>query len=150
MRRVSTFRCSGKCRVACPPANYRSAPDDRSWRGHCSTPVYEPHDLASWDHRSGARPDDAGLGQAIVTSERVPVRIREALNVESGLNDGGSVPFLLVFLALAAIQEGIEPPSFWIVAVEQIALAWPSVLSSDCRRVADQKRHATGLDDQDV
>jgi hypothetical protein len=31
-------------------------------------------------------PTDAGLGQAIVTSERVPVRIREALNVESGLN----------------------------------------------------------------
>jgi NhaP-type Na+/H+ or K+/H+ antiporter len=67
-------------------------------------------------------PTDAGLGQAIVTSERVPVRIREALNVESGLNDGGSVPFLLVFLALAAIQEGVEPPSFWIVAVEQIGI----------------------------
>jgi NhaP-type Na+/H+ or K+/H+ antiporter len=67
-------------------------------------------------------PTDAGLGQAIVTSERVPVRIREALNVESGLNDGGSVPFLLVFLALAAIQEGVEPPSFWIVAVEQVGI----------------------------
>ncbi|MGZ4930941.1 MAG: cation:proton antiporter domain-containing protein [Halobacteriota archaeon] len=67
-------------------------------------------------------PTDAGLGQAIVTSERVPLRIREALNVESGLNDGGAVPFLLVFLALAAIQEGVEPPSFWIVAVEQIGI----------------------------
>ena len=67
-------------------------------------------------------PTDAGLGQAIVTSERVPVRIREALNVESGLNDGGSVPFLLVFLALAAIQEGVEPPSFWIIALEQIGI----------------------------
>ncbi|MGZ4864247.1 MAG: cation:proton antiporter [Halobacteriota archaeon] len=67
-------------------------------------------------------PTDAGLGQAIVTSERVPVRIREALNVESGLNDGGSVPFLLVFIALAAIQEGVEPPSFWIVALEQIGI----------------------------
>ncbi|HEX7514696.1 MAG TPA: cation:proton antiporter [archaeon] len=67
-------------------------------------------------------PTDAGLGQAIVTSERVPVRIREALNVESGLNDGGSVPFLLVFLALAAIQEGVEPPSFWVIAAEQIGI----------------------------
>ena len=54
-------------------------------------------------------PTDAGLGQAIVTSERVPIRIREALNVESGLNDGGSVPFLLVFLALAAIQRRRAP-----------------------------------------
>lgn len=67
-------------------------------------------------------PTDAGLGQAIVTSKRVPVRIREALNVESGLNDGGSVPFLIVFLALAAIQEGVEPPHFWVVAVEQIGV----------------------------
>jgi len=67
-------------------------------------------------------PTDAGLGQAIVTSKRVPVRIREALNVESGLNDGGSVPFLIVFLALAAIQEGVEPPHFLVVAVEQIGI----------------------------
>jgi NhaP-type Na+/H+ or K+/H+ antiporter len=67
-------------------------------------------------------PTDAGLGQAIVSSERVPVRIREALNVESGLNDGGAVPFLLVFVAFAAIQEGGEPPSFWIVALEQIGI----------------------------
>ncbi len=67
-------------------------------------------------------PTDAGLGQAIVSSDRVPIRIREALNVESGLNDGGSVPFLLVFVALAAIQEGGEPPSFWTVAIEQIGI----------------------------
>ena len=47
-------------------------------------------------------PTDAGLGQIIVTSPRVPLRIREALNVEAGLNDGLSVPFLLFFIALAA------------------------------------------------
>ncbi len=46
-------------------------------------------------------PTDAGLGQVIVTSPRVPVRIRQALNVEAGLNDGLSVPFLLFFIALA-------------------------------------------------
>jgi NhaP-type Na+/H+ or K+/H+ antiporter len=47
-------------------------------------------------------PTDAGLGQIIVNSPRVPMRIRQALNVEAGLNDGLSVPFLLFFLALAA------------------------------------------------
>lgn len=47
-------------------------------------------------------PTDAGLGQAIVSDRRVPKRIREALNVEAGLNDGLSVPFLLFFIALAA------------------------------------------------
>ena len=46
-------------------------------------------------------PTDAGLGQIIVSSPRVPMRIRQALNVEAGLNDGLSVPFLLFFIALA-------------------------------------------------
>jgi NhaP-type Na+/H+ or K+/H+ antiporter len=47
-------------------------------------------------------PTDAGLGQIIVNSPRVPMKIRHALNVEAGLNDGLSVPFLLFFIALAA------------------------------------------------
>ncbi len=51
-------------------------------------------------------PTDAGLGQVIVNSPRVPLGIRQALNVEAGLNDGLSVPFLLFFIALAAA--GIE------------------------------------------
>jgi NhaP-type Na+/H+ or K+/H+ antiporter len=46
-------------------------------------------------------PTDAGLGQIIVNSPRVPLKIRQALNVEAGLNDGLSVPFLLFFIALA-------------------------------------------------
>lgn len=47
-------------------------------------------------------PTDAGLGQVIVNSPRVPTRIRQALNVEAGLNDGLAVPFMLFFTALAA------------------------------------------------
>lgn len=46
-------------------------------------------------------PTDAGLGQVIVNSPLVPERIREALNVEAGLNDGLSVPFFLFFIAMA-------------------------------------------------
>jgi NhaP-type Na+/H+ or K+/H+ antiporter len=46
-------------------------------------------------------PTDAGLGHAIVRSPRVPRKIRQALSVEAGLNDGLSVPFLMVFIALA-------------------------------------------------
>jgi NhaP-type Na+/H+ or K+/H+ antiporter len=44
---------------------------------------------------------DAALGKGVVTNKAVPPRIREALNAESGLNDGLCVPVLLVFLALA-------------------------------------------------
>jgi sodium/hydrogen antiporter len=49
-------------------------------------------------------PTDAGLGQVIVNSPRVPMRIRQALNIEAGLNDGLSVPFMLFFITLAAAR----------------------------------------------
>lgn len=45
-------------------------------------------------------PTDAALGKAVVSNPNVPVRIRQSLNVESGLNDGIAVPFLLLTLAL--------------------------------------------------
>ncbi len=42
-------------------------------------------------------PTDAALGQAVVANRRVPVLVRQSLNVEAGLNDGLSVPFLTLF-----------------------------------------------------
>ena len=45
-------------------------------------------------------PTDAALGMAVVTDKAVPVRIRRALNIESGLNDGIATPFVTVFLAV--------------------------------------------------
>jgi sodium/hydrogen antiporter len=65
-------------------------------------------------------PTDAGLGQVIVSSPRVPVRIRQALNVEAGLNDGLSVPFLLFFIALAGASEGGQGASLSRLVVEQL------------------------------
>jgi NhaP-type Na+/H+ or K+/H+ antiporter len=47
-------------------------------------------------------PTDAALGKAVVTNPVVPGKVRESLNVESGLNDGICVPVILFFLALAA------------------------------------------------
>jgi sodium/hydrogen antiporter len=46
-------------------------------------------------------PTDAALGQAVVTDTRVPSRIRQGLNVESGLNDGICVPLLFIALAIS-------------------------------------------------
>jgi NhaP-type Na+/H+ or K+/H+ antiporter len=51
-------------------------------------------------------PTDAALGQAVVTSRRLPVGIRQSLNVESGLNDGICVPLFLIALAVAKAEEG--------------------------------------------
>jgi NhaP-type Na+/H+ or K+/H+ antiporter len=65
-------------------------------------------------------PTDAALGLPVVTNPRLPVRIRQGLNVESGLNDGVCVPPLIIFLTLATAEEGgaeIHPVR---VVVEQI------------------------------
>jgi NhaP-type Na+/H+ or K+/H+ antiporter len=51
-------------------------------------------------------PTDAALGQTVVTDPRIPSRIRQGLNVESGLNDGICVPLLLIAIAIAEAQEG--------------------------------------------
>jgi NhaP-type Na+/H+ or K+/H+ antiporter len=66
-------------------------------------------------------PTDASLGQAVVTNPRVPVRIRQTLNVESGLNDGIAMPFLLLALSLAAAETDPLGPSYWLgLALAQI------------------------------
>jgi NhaP-type Na+/H+ or K+/H+ antiporter len=53
-------------------------------------------------------PTDAALGQAVVTEPRVPQRIRQGLNVESGLNDGICVPLLFAAVAIADAESGIS------------------------------------------
>jgi sodium/hydrogen antiporter len=53
-------------------------------------------------------PTDAALGQAVVTEKRVPGRIRQGLNVESGLNDGICVPLLFAAVALADVESEIS------------------------------------------
>lgn len=46
-------------------------------------------------------PTDAALGKPVVTNPRVPAAMREALNLESGLNDGICVPIVVLLLGLA-------------------------------------------------
>jgi len=49
-------------------------------------------------------PTDAALGQKVVADARVPSRVRQALDVESGLNDGLAVPLFLVALSIAKAE----------------------------------------------
>jgi sodium/hydrogen antiporter len=56
-------------------------------------------------------PTDAGLGSAVVTDARLPQRVRQSLNVESGLNDGICVPLLLIVLATASGAGGGPHPA---------------------------------------
>jgi NhaP-type Na+/H+ or K+/H+ antiporter len=46
-------------------------------------------------------PTDPVVTSAVVTSERIPATIRHTLNIESGLNDGLALPFVLFFLVVA-------------------------------------------------
>lgn len=52
-------------------------------------------------------PTDPVVSSSVVSAQNVPARIRHALNLESGLNDGLAVPFVLFFLILAS--PGGEP-----------------------------------------
>ncbi len=50
-------------------------------------------------------PTDAALGASVMNDERIPLRVRNVINVESGLNDGLATPFVLFFLAIAAAAD---------------------------------------------
>jgi sodium/hydrogen antiporter len=68
-------------------------------------------------------PTDAALGLAVVTNKAVPVRIRRALNVESGLNDGIAAPLVTLFIAIVAAEEDLGDTAWGLEALKQIGLA---------------------------
>ncbi len=65
-------------------------------------------------------PTDAALGFAVVANPRVPIRIREALGIESGLNDGIALPILLFLITLAVAERGVP---LWNFFIEGIGIA---------------------------
>src|SRR5262245_33176005 len=66
-------------------------------------------------------PTDAALSQAVVTDRRLPSRVRQGLNVESGLNDGLCVPLLFIALAIGETEEeGHSVASSVHVVVDEI------------------------------
>ncbi len=70
-------------------------------------------------------PTDAALGEPVITNTSIPGSYREALNVESGLNDGICVPVLLLFLTLATGHHSGEGSTSKLLAhliVEEIGI----------------------------
>ena len=59
-------------------------------------------------------PTDAALGLAVVTDQKVPARIRQAITVESGLNDGLALPIMITFLAAASATMPDAQPESWL------------------------------------
>ena len=64
-------------------------------------------------------PTDAALGSAVMSDRRVPRRVRQTLNVESGLNDGIATPVVLLALAgiVAAAGQDHEGPGGALVGL---------------------------------
>ena len=84
-------------------------------------------------------PTDAALGKPVVTNRAVPAVMREALNLESGLNDGICVPIVVLLLGLAVGTqiEGGSAVHVARVVIEEIgigaaiglALTWLTTLT---------------------
>jgi len=60
-------------------------------------------------------PTDAALGLPVITSPLVPDKIKEAINVESGLNDGIALPPILACIgALSVVAAERSDMQYWI------------------------------------
>ncbi|MGH3763049.1 cation:proton antiporter [Actinophytocola sp.] len=74
-------------------------------------------------------PTDPVFASAIVGRKDVPVRLRRLLNVESGLNDGLALPFVLIFLATAAHESAdLGTVAIELVVGLALGIAIPAVV----------------------
>lgn len=67
-------------------------------------------------------PTDAALGQSVVTNPLVPERARRALTVESGLNDGLALPFILLCASLTANMVDADATNWALFGIKQLVL----------------------------
>lgn len=69
-------------------------------------------------------PTDAALGQSVVVRPDVPQHITQTINVESGLNDGLALPFVLLGAILASTTMGVQvaPGHLALEALREIIL----------------------------
>lgn len=67
-------------------------------------------------------PTDAALSAQVINDEKIPMRLRRSLNVESGLNDGIATPVVGLALAAAATELGAAGNGESGGAVRQLAI----------------------------
>jgi NhaP-type Na+/H+ or K+/H+ antiporter len=83
-------------------------------------------------------PTDPVVTSSVVASARVPPLVRHTLNLESGLNDGLALPFVLFFLAFAGEPQGSAVGSAGELAGESlIGLVVGAVLALAAGRLLD-------------
>lgn len=98
-------------------------------------------------------PTDAALGQAVLNSPDVPLNLRETINVESGLNDGLALPFVLLGALLVSSEMGqADTGSLAIASAVQvvigplagIAVGWIMARLTDAAQNRDFMGEAAG------
>jgi NhaP-type Na+/H+ or K+/H+ antiporter len=67
-------------------------------------------------------PTDAALAAPVLESEIVPGRVRQAINVESGLNDGLAVPALLIAIGIIESETGTSARQALGLVVSQLGI----------------------------
>ena len=76
-------------------------------------------------------PTDPVFASAIVGRSEVPLRLRRLLNIESGVNDGLALPFVLIFLALATGAEaGLGEVALELVLGVVLGIVLPLVVTA--------------------
>lgn len=98
-------------------------------------------------------PTDAALGQTVVSSSEVPEGLRQTINIESGLNDGLVLPFVLFGAILASAgMDGAHTDGLAVSALVQIilgplvgiAFGWVSAKAMDAAQNRDLMAEAAG------
>ncbi|HSM45888.1 MAG TPA: cation:proton antiporter, partial [Acidimicrobiia bacterium] len=67
-------------------------------------------------------PTDAALVEPVLDSDRVPERVRQTINIESGLNDGLAVPLLLLAIGVVDAGEGAGAGEAVLLVLSQIGI----------------------------
>lgn len=67
-------------------------------------------------------PTDAALAEPVLESEVLPMRIRQTLNIESGLNDGLALPVLFIAIGLIESEAGRSVSSSVLLVVSLVGI----------------------------
>ncbi len=67
-------------------------------------------------------PTDAALAEPVLESEVLPVRVRQTLNIESGLNDGLALPALFIAMGLIESEAGRSMSSSVLLVIRQVGI----------------------------
>ena len=67
-------------------------------------------------------PTDAALAEPVLITDELPARIRQSINVESGLNDGLALPGLFIALVLIEAEGGLNAADLFLLFARQLGL----------------------------